>query len=131
MKREIKKKRKYKKIILFGFIFLLGILLINFQEVKDNSFFDKLTGRVSSINYCASSGGSCQTVCNSGQYESSLSCQSIDDTKYEKEVSFEFYGNEITGRLPRHIDTELGKPISLSLDLSEISIFDKESNQRI
>ncbi len=55
----------------------------------------------------------------------------IELTGYEKEVSFEFYGNEITGRLPRHIDTELGKPISLSLDLSEISIFDKESNQRI
>ena len=55
----------------------------------------------------------------------------IELTGYEKEVSFEFYGNEITGRLPRHIDTELGNPISLSLDLSEISIFDKESNQRI
>jgi len=55
----------------------------------------------------------------------------IELTGYEKEVSFEFYGNEITGRLPRHIDTELGKPISLSLDLPEISIFDKESTQRI
>jgi len=55
----------------------------------------------------------------------------IELTGYEKEVSFQFFGNEITGRLPRHIDTELGKPISLSLDLSEISIFDKESTQRI
>ena len=55
----------------------------------------------------------------------------IELTGYEKEVSFEFYGKEITGRLPRHIDTELGNPISLSLDLSEISIFDKESTQRI
>ena len=52
----------------------------------------------------------------------------IELTGYEKEVSFEFYGNEITGRLPRHIDTELGKPISLSLDLSEISIFDKRKH---
>jgi hypothetical protein len=55
----------------------------------------------------------------------------IELTGYEKEVSFEFYGNEITGRLPRHIDTELGKPISLSLDLSEISIFDRASTMRI
>ncbi len=55
----------------------------------------------------------------------------IELTGYEKEVSFEFYGNEITGRLPRHIDTELGKPISLNLDLSEISIFDKSSTMRI
>jgi ABC-type sugar transport system ATPase subunit len=55
----------------------------------------------------------------------------IELTGYEKEVSFEFYGNEITGRLPRHIDTELGKQISLSLDLSEISIFDRTSTLRI
>ena len=55
----------------------------------------------------------------------------IELTGYEKEVSFEFYGNEITGRLPRHMDTELGSPISLSLDLSEISIFDCESTLRI
>ena len=45
----------------------------------------------------------------------------IELTGYEKEVSFEFFGNEITGRFPRHIDTEIGKSISLSLDLSEIS----------
>ena len=32
----------------------------------------------------------------------------IELTGYEKEVSFEFYGKEITGRLPRHIDTEIG-----------------------
>ena len=55
----------------------------------------------------------------------------IELTGYEKEVSFEFFGNEITGRLPRHIDTELGKPISLSLDLSEISVFDRTSTLRI
>ena len=55
----------------------------------------------------------------------------IELTGYEKEVSFEFYGNEITGRLPRHIDTEIGKSISLSLDLSEISIFDRSSTMRI
>ena len=55
----------------------------------------------------------------------------IELTGYEKEVGFEFYGNEIIGRLPRHIDTELGNPISLSLDLSEISIFDRASTMRI
>ena len=55
----------------------------------------------------------------------------IELTGYEKEVSFEFYGKEITGRLPRHMETELGNPISLSIDLSEISIFDCESTLRI
>ena len=55
----------------------------------------------------------------------------IELTGYEKEVSFEFYGNEITSRIPRHINTEIGKPISLSIDLSEISIFDRLSTMRI
>ena len=55
----------------------------------------------------------------------------IELTGYEKEVTFEIYGNEITGRLPRNVDAELSKPISLCLDLSEISIFDKASTQRI
>jgi multiple sugar transport system ATP-binding protein len=55
----------------------------------------------------------------------------IELTGYEKEVTFEFYGKEITGRLPRNIDAELGKAISLSLDLSEISIFDSASSLRI
>ena len=61
----------------------------------------------------------------------SLKPSLIELTGYEKEVSFEFYGKEITGRLPRHINIELGKPISLSIDLSEISIFDKSSTMRI
>ena len=65
------------------------------------------------------------------QFPVELKPSLIELTGYEKEVSFEFYGNEITGRLPRHIDTELGKEISLSLDLSEISIFDRTSTLRI
>ncbi|MBC8257435.1 MAG: sn-glycerol-3-phosphate ABC transporter ATP-binding protein UgpC [SAR324 cluster bacterium] len=55
----------------------------------------------------------------------------IELTGYEKEVSFEFFGNEVTGRLPRHIEAELAKPISLNLDLSEISIFDSASTLRL
>ena len=65
------------------------------------------------------------------QLQVELKPSMIELTGYEKEVSFEFYGNEITGRIPRHINTEVGKPISLSLDLSEISIFDRLSTMRI
>ena len=55
----------------------------------------------------------------------------IELTGYEKEITFEFHGNEITGRLPRHVDAELGKSMTLSLDLSEMSIFDSASTMRI
>ena len=48
------------------------------------------------------------------QLQVELKPSMIELTGYEKEVSFEFYGNEITGRIPRHINTEVGKPISVS-----------------
>ena len=46
-------------------------------------------------------------------------------------VTFDFQGYEVTGRLPRNAQAELGSPLSLSLELSEISLFDKETSFRI
>ncbi|MEC8156921.1 MAG: sugar ABC transporter, partial [SAR324 cluster bacterium] len=55
----------------------------------------------------------------------------IELTGYEQNVTFDFQGYEVTGRLPRNAQAELGSPLSLSLDLSEISLFDKETSFRI
>ena len=43
----------------------------------------------------------------------------IELTGYEQNVTFDFQGYEVTGRLPRNAQAELGSPLSLSLDLSE------------
>ena len=40
-------------------------------------------------------------------------------------------GHEVIGRLPRDIEVKLGESVSLSLNLSEISVFDKKSTNRI
>ena len=55
----------------------------------------------------------------------------IELTGYEQNVTFDFQGYEVTGRLPRNAQAELGSPLSLSLNLSEISLFDKETSFRI
>ena len=55
----------------------------------------------------------------------------IELTGYEQNVTFDFQGYEVTGRLPRNAQAELGSPLSLSLYLSEISLFDKETSFRI
>ena len=65
------------------------------------------------------------------QIEVNLEPNLIELTGYEQNVTFDFMGNDVIGRLPRNIDTQLGKSISLSLNLSEISFFDKTSTNRI
>ena len=55
----------------------------------------------------------------------------IELTGYEQNVTFDFMGHEVIGRLPRNINAQVGKAISLSLNLLEISIFDKISTNRI
>ncbi|MBF0278420.1 MAG: sn-glycerol-3-phosphate ABC transporter ATP-binding protein UgpC [SAR324 cluster bacterium] len=55
----------------------------------------------------------------------------IELTGYEKDVTFDFHGHEVIGRLLRYSKAELGTAIPLSLDLSEISLFDKSSAKRL
>ena len=61
------------------------------------------------------------------QIELNLEPTIIELTGYEQNVTFDFMGHEVIGRLPRSINAQVGKAISLSLNLSEISIFDKIS----
>lgn len=55
----------------------------------------------------------------------------IEHTGNEQNVTFDLHGHEITGGLPRIADAEIGKTIPLSLDLSEISLFDLENTLRL
>ncbi len=65
------------------------------------------------------------------QIELNLEPILIELTGYEQNITFDFMGHEVIGRLPRNINAQVGKAISLSLNLSEISIFDKISTNRI
>jgi len=68
---------------------------------------------------------------NKSKIDISLEPTLIELTGHEQNVTFDLMGNEVIGRLPRQIDAKLGSSISLSLDLTEISIFDKASTFRI
>ena len=68
---------------------------------------------------------------NKSKIDINLEPTLIELTGHEQNVTFDFMGNEVIGRLPRQIDAKLGSSISLSLDLTEISIFDKASTFRI
>ena len=55
----------------------------------------------------------------------------IELTGYEQNVTFDLQGHEVTGRLSRNSKAKLGTPILLSLDFSEISLFDRKSTSRL
>ena len=55
----------------------------------------------------------------------------IELTGYDQNVTFEFFGHEIIARLPRNANVALGEDRRLFLDISEASLFDSESGQRI
>ncbi len=55
----------------------------------------------------------------------------IELTGYDQNVTFDFFGTEITGRLPRNEKVKLGAPVPLYLDLEGVSVFDWESRIRI
>ncbi len=55
----------------------------------------------------------------------------IELTGYEQNVTFDFFGNEVVGRMPRNADLRLGEAVPLFLDISEISLFDGASGDRL
>ena len=65
------------------------------------------------------------------QIELELKPTLIELTGHEQNVTFDFHGNEVVGRLPRNAEAKLGESISLALELSGSSIFDQESTRRL
>ena len=55
----------------------------------------------------------------------------IETTGFDKNVTFEFAGNEIIGRFTPNSGVELNQEINVYFDLSSMSIFDKKSELRI
>ena len=55
----------------------------------------------------------------------------IETTGFDKNVTFEFAGNEIIGRFTPNSGVELNISHDVFFDLSQISIFDSESEVRL
>ncbi len=55
----------------------------------------------------------------------------VELTGYDQNVTFNFFGSEIVGRMPRTTKVALGQPLSLFLDINEASLFDRATGKRI
>ena len=55
----------------------------------------------------------------------------IETTGYDKNVTFDFAGGEIIGRFTPNSGVELSRPHEVYFDLSQISIFDNDTELRL
>ena len=55
----------------------------------------------------------------------------IETTGFDKNVTFDFAGSEIIGRFAPNSGVELAKPHDVYFDLSQISIFDSNTELRL
>ena len=55
----------------------------------------------------------------------------IETTGFDKNVTFDFADTEIIGRFTPNSGVELNKEIDVYFDLSQISIFDKQTELRL
>ena len=70
---------------------------------------------------------------NDNKLSSKISLQPtiIETTGFDKNVTFDFAETEIIGRFTPNSGVELNKEIDVYFDLSQISIFDKQTELRL
>ena len=61
----------------------------------------------------------------------SLTPTIIETTGFDKNVTFDFAGSEVIGRFTPNSGVELTKLHDVYLDLSQISIFDRNTERRL
>ena len=64
-------------------------------------------------------------------FDTNMIVEAIESNGFDKHVTFQFSGRQITGRLPSHAEPVVGKSMQVALDLSRISLFDEQSEIRI
>ena len=64
-------------------------------------------------------------------FVTSMIVEAIESNGFDKHVTFQFSGRQVTGRLPSHTEPVVGEVMQVALDLSHISLFDEQSEIRI
>ena len=64
-------------------------------------------------------------------FDTNMIVEAIESNGFDKHVTFQFGGRQITGRLPSHAESVVGEIREVALDLSHISLFDEQSEIRI
>jgi len=64
-------------------------------------------------------------------YDTDLLVEAIESNGFDKHVTFRYGTVEVTGRLASHAEPVVGETMRIAMDLSYISLFDEQSEDRI
>lgn len=64
-------------------------------------------------------------------FDTDLLVEAIESNGFDKHVTFRYGRSEVTGRLPAHSAPVVGEKMRVAMDLSYISLFDEQTENRI
>ena len=68
---------------------------------------------------------------NSDCFEISLKSELLEYTGHEQIVTFDYFGQQVLGKFASTLDININKDLKLNIDMSQISLFDKHTKNRI
>ena len=64
-------------------------------------------------------------------FEISLKSELLEYTGHEQIVTFDYFGQQVLGKFASTLDININKDLKLNIDMSQISLFDKHTKNRI
>ena len=64
-------------------------------------------------------------------FEISLKSELLEYTGHEQIVTFDYFGQQVLGKFASTLDININKDLELNIDMSQISLFDKHTKNRI
>jgi len=64
-------------------------------------------------------------------FEISLKSELLEYTGHEQIVTFDYFGQQVLGKFASTLDININKDLKLNIDMSQISLFDKQTKNRI
>ena len=64
-------------------------------------------------------------------FEISLKSELLEYTGHEQIVTFDYFGQQVLGKFASTLDININKNLELNIDMSQISLFDKHTKNRI
>ena len=68
---------------------------------------------------------------NTDCFEISLKSELLEYTGHEQIVTFDYFGQQVLGKFASTLDININKDLKLNIDMSQISLFDKDTKNRI
>ena len=68
---------------------------------------------------------------NSDCFEINLKSELLEYTGHEQIVTFNYFGQQVLGKFASTLDINISKDLKLNIDMSQISLFDKHTKNRI